>query len=260
MEGFPTNSLEAKAKPISIEESIDRIKNACVQAAELYFEENDPLREKIIEYYKNRPETNIELGTILGKINEQELQSRVKSYEAYANDRTAFIEEMERFFDRVDMHKREKEIIVSPEVATDEEYELGTYFDSLEPQVQDAVRAIQKKGYETFQSGFSEKNKRDQFFDFYDRNIHIPERFVEKCREKGIEVTIEQFDDRTTVTFHPFNANAVRLSEWKETLDSFAESLPESDKQMAPNMKRYNNYHNFRTEQDNIKRSRETKI
>ena len=258
MEGFPQNLSETKEGVISIEQSIDRVKTACVQAAEKYFEDGDPLKKKIIQYYQDRPETDKELETILGKISEEDREKRVESYEAYANNQTVFTEEMERFFDRVGMYKRQKELVVEPEPATEEEYELGTYFDYLEPQVRDAVREMQKKGYQTFQSGFDEKNKRDQFFDFYDRNILVSEAVIKKFKEKSIEVKIQKFDDRTTVTFHPLGSSPVRLAEWKELLEDFAKSLPETDKELVPNVKRYDNYNNFRATQDRIKNSQES--
>lgn len=251
MEGFSmNNTMENKENGPSIEESIERIKNACVQAAEQYLENGDVLKEKIIDYYANRPETDEELRTILGKYEGDNRESYVQSYEEYANNETAFIENMERFFDHVVMYKREKELAVKPEVATEQEYELGEYLDLIEPQVRDAVVNMQKKGYKTFQSGFSEKNRRDQFFDFYNANVEIPEVFIEKLKEKSIEVKVEKQDDRTTVTFHPTTAGAVRLAEWKEIMDAFVEALPDADEEMVPNIKKYSNHTNFRAMQD----------
>lgn len=252
-----SSDKETKESLTSIEKSINRIKNSCVQAAERYFEDGDPLKDKIIEYYAHRPETDDELKTILGKLNDEDRDSYVKLYEDYINNQTRFTEQMERFFDHVSMFKRKKELIANPEVATDQEYELGTYFDFLEPQVRDAVREMQKKGYMTFRSGFEEdRNKRGQFFDFYDKNIDIPEAFIERLKEKSIEVKVDQFYDRTTVTFHPATADAIRLSEWKDILTDFAESLPSADKEMAPKMTRSESYRDFRDMQDKLKSSR----
>ncbi|MFA6297154.1 MAG: hypothetical protein WC629_01190 [Candidatus Paceibacterota bacterium] len=235
------------------QDSVERIADMYVQAAKQYLEEGDSLRSRIIDYYSGRPETEQELMNVLGNKNEEEISDYIQSIKNFTEDPVRFIEQMERLYELQDVHKRRIELALQDRLATYEEYKLGAYADVLESQVKDAVLTAQRKGYLTFQSGFREGNGRDQFMDFYNKNIVIPEETLKYLRDLSIEVRVNSFDDRTTLTLHPVGDNPVRLAQWKEVWDTLVESLPTADSETVQNMKLYKEYVDFRRKQDSLR-------
>lgn len=252
MERLPQNKHET---------SIDRLKDLSkhiadmyVQAAERYLEEGDSLRSRIIDYYSVRPETEQELLNVLGKKSEEEVSDYKKNVENFTKDPRRFIEQMEKLYEIQDVHRHRKELALQDRLATDEEYGLGAYIDVLEPHIRDAVLAARRKGYLTFQSGFKEKSERDQFMDFYNKNIIVPEGTLKYLRELSVEARIENFDDRTTLTLHPIGSDPIRLNQWKEIWKTLIEGLPQADPETVPNMKLYEEHLNFRRKQDSFRK------
>ncbi len=250
----PNIQNESEARMRSLKETIGRIENMYVQAVELYLEEGDPLRDRILAYYSARPETEQELLTVLGNKNEDEISDYTSAVKGFTEDPTRFIERMEKLYELHSVHERRKDFAIKDRKATDEEYELGVYADVLESQVREAVFAAHKKGYLTFQSGFREKNERDQFMDFYNKNIVIPEKVLKYLQEKSIVAKIENFDDRTTLTLHPIGNSPIRLTEWKEIWNTIAEGLPPADPETVVDMKLYNEQVDFRERQDLLRK------
>ena len=237
------------------EQLIEEIKDIYIQAAERYLEDGDSLKEHIMDYYKNRPQTDDELTHVLGKKNEQERGSYVQGAKDFVNNMPDFIEKMERFFELQDTRGRRKKLELNSRLATEEEYELGAYTDALESQVRDAVLAARKKRYLTFQSGFSEKDGRGQFMDVYNKNVFIPEATLRHLKEQSIEVRIEHYDDRTTITLHPTGDGPIRLTKWKKIWEDLIRALPPADPGTLPNMKTYGEHIDFRKKQDFLRKS-----
>lgn len=56
-EHIPSN----ESRDVDIKESITQVANMYIQAAEQYLDEHDSLRDRIVNYYSNRAETQQEL-------------------------------------------------------------------------------------------------------------------------------------------------------------------------------------------------------
>lgn len=237
-----------------LKETARQIADMYIYAANKYLEDGDPFKTRIINYYSERQETEEDLLNFLGKKNEDERTDYIQNIKSFTEDSSRFIEQMEKMYELQDVHKRRRELDLQDRIATDVEYELGAYTDVIESQVKDAVVAAQKKGYLTFQSGFVEKNERDQFIDFYNKNIFIPEETLRYLREQFIDVDIENFDDRTTLVLHPTGNDPIRLTKWKEIWDAIIESLPQADPETVSNVKLTREHEDFRIKQDSLKK------
>ncbi len=251
MEKFPQDQYEIRID--QLKESAQHIADMYTQAAKHYLKEGDPLRSRITDYYSTRPETEQELLNVLGKKSDSEISTYIQNIKNFTEDPARFIERMEKLYELQDVHRRRRELISQDHLATNEEYELGAYADVLESQVRDAVFAAQRKGYLTFQSGFREKSERDQFIDFYNRNIVISQEMLKYLQELSIDVQIEYFDDRTTLTLHPIGKDTLRLAQWKQVWDTLVESLPPADPETVANMKSPEEHEDFRRIQDSLR-------
>lgn len=254
-EGPTLNTTEAPADNIETEQKAEiarHISDMYVRAAAAYLEEEDPLRMRITDYYA-RPETEQELLHLLGNKNEAQTATYVDAVEDFTGNPSRFIGHMEKAYELQDVHKRRRESDKQDRLATDEEYRLGAYADVLETQVRSAVLAAQKKGYITFQSGFKEKSERDQFMDFHNREVPIPNETLGRLAEQSIEVKVEHFDDRTTLTLHPVGETLIRLAQWEQIWNTLIESLPTADSKTVSNMKSYSEHAYFRAKQDSIR-------
>ncbi len=250
METFPQDNTEAGFD--QRRELVKKIIDMYVRAAERYLDEEDPLRARIISYYSERSETEQELIAVLGKKSDEGQSDYVQDVENFTENPQWFVERMEKLYELQDVHKRRREYMSEDRLATDEEYSLGVYSDTLESQVRDAVFSAYKKGYITFQSGFKEKTDRDQFMDFYNKNISIPADMLTYLQGLSIEVKVEHFDDRTTIALHPTGDGPMRLAQWKEVWDALIESLPPADSEMVPHMKLYEEHRIFQEKQDSF--------
>jgi len=245
------------------ETSIDQLKgfaghiaNMYVQAAEKYLAEGDPLRTRIVEYYSARPETEQELLTVLDKKSEEEISAYIQTVRSFTEDQSRFIERMEKLYELQDVHKRRRDLITQDRPATDEEYELGAYVDVLEAHIRKAVLGARRKGYLTFQSGFREKTERDQFMDFYNKNITLPEEALKYLQEHSIEARVEHFDDRTTLTLHPVGNEPIRIAQWKEIWDTLIESLSPADPETVDDLKVTGEHEDFRRRQNSLRNTK----
>lgn len=252
MEKFPQSQREITIE--QLKESVRHVAGMYIQAAERCLEEGDPLRSRIVDYYSLRPETEQELLNVLSKKSESEIANYIQMVKSFTEDPSRFIERMEKMYELQDVHQRRREFASQDRLATNEEYELGAYADVLEVQVRHSVFTAHKKGYVTFQSGFKEKNERDQFMDFYNRNILLSEEIVKYLREQSIEVRVEKLNDRTTLTLHPTGTDPIRLAQWKEIWDTLIEGLPIADSEMVPNLKSIGEHVEFRRKQDVIRK------
>ncbi len=249
------NKHEGRFEKIPLTETVEQVKNMYVEAAEKYLDEDDALRKIIIDFYSTREETEKELLNYLGKKNNDEIDEYLNAIKDFTDDQTRFVEKMEKMHELQTVHGRRREYNSVDRVASDEEYELGVYADVIEAQVREAVFDLHKKGYVTFQSGFRENSDRDQFMDFRNSNLVIPDKIIEKLKEVSVEIKIEYFDDRTTLTLHPISDKAIRLSEWKEIWNMLVTDLPPADSALAPKAKLVREHSLFREQQDNLRAS-----
>lgn len=242
-----------------LQQIINKIKNTYKEVVNDIFEDGDPFKQKIVDYFINRNDVNNEYTHILSNLPNAEKRQYADNLRDSLKDSGAFVSKMERYFATQDIYKSQKELKVNPRMATPEEYEMGVYSDFLEPQVKEAVFTLNKKGYKTFQSGYSEKDPRDQFIDVYNLDVEIPEDLNEVLFSYGVEARVENLDDRTTVTLHPIDAKKViRQEEWKKIWDNFSKGLPEANSQLVENLKEPSLHHDFRRVQDLMRKIRES--
>jgi hypothetical protein len=81
----------------------------------------------------------------------------------------------------------EKRLRTNPE-KTEEEHRLGVYLEEIEPQVREAVREFNRKGYPTYSSGFG---GHDSEYQTLEGDYRLDEETVEVLRGAGVEVTVE---------------------------------------------------------------------
>lgn len=254
MEEFRQNKQEIS--PAQLKELAGVVARLYVQAAEQCLEEGDSLRDRIVRYYTARSETEQELANVLKAKNTQEVAEYVEAVKMLVEDPVRFIEHMEKIYELQDVRSRRRDLQLHPHIASEEEYGMGAYADVLEQQVRDAVLVARKKGYLTFQSGFQEKSERNQFMDFYNKNVVIPPGVREYLQKKSIEVDVKNFDDRTTIVLRPVaRDHVVRLSEWKEIWDYVVDALPQADTGIVDNRKTYGEHAHFRIEQDALRKA-----
>lgn len=254
MEKMLINKHEDRLEKISLTETVEQVKSMYVEAAEKYLDEDDALRKTIIDFYSIREETGKELLNYLGKKNKDEIDEYLNLVKDFTEDQTRFIEKIEKLNELQTVHGRRREYSSADRVASDEEYELGVYADVIEVQVREAVFDLNRKGYVTFQSGFREKSDRDQFMDFRNSNLVIPDEVIEKLKESSVEIKIEYSHNRTTLTLHPTADRAIRLSEWKEIWNTLVAGLPPADSALVPRETVYE-HRIFREKQDKLRAS-----
>lgn len=243
-----------------LEETIEDTKHVYQTAVEEMFDDEDPLKQKILDYFVNRTEVDAEYAHIIDKLPVTEKRNYATSVKESLKDVGTFVNKMERYFARQTVYENERRLTVEPREASVEEYEMGAYFDYLEPQVKDAVISMNKKGYKTFQSGFSESDPKEQFIDVYNRSVSIPAEVEEVLKKYGVSADVENFDDRTTVTLRPIDSSLViRQETWSEIWNKFADTLPDANSELVPNVKTPTLHRDFRRVQDILRQLKETK-
>ncbi|MBP6912350.1 MAG: hypothetical protein KBB86_00255 [Candidatus Pacebacteria bacterium] len=163
------------------------------------------------------------------------------------------LEQTQREAERLGWNDRIKKRIAENPIATETEYQLGIYKEGLEYQVRDAVFLLNEKGYKTFQSGFHETKLRNQFVDMYNKNFTIPESMINYFKDKGFNVSVESFEDRSTLSVAPTTQDTVTLEDWKTFWDDFAEKIPPAEPEDLSHIKDYSLAIDFRKYQDSLK-------
>jgi hypothetical protein len=107
--------------------------------------------------------------------------------------------------------------------ATEEELSAGVYKEHLEPQVRDAIFALRRKGYTTYESGFSARYDRQMvsFEKNHLENFQLPEDLVQKLAGLGVKAEVNP--NRVSLTFEKFT----ELDEIKKIWDEISEALPD---------------------------------
>jgi len=120
----------------------------------------------------------------------------------------------------------EKRLQMNPN-PSDEELRVGAFFESIEPQVRDAVLKIFRKGYTTESSGFSGNGFTKQEIR---GSFSLSEEIKAKLENAGLEVK-EPFHKVTEIYFSPEKPN---LDEIKAKWDEIADLFPDTGKPAPP--------------------------
>jgi len=118
--------------------------------------------------------------------------------------------------------------------------------EMIEPQVRNAVLALRRKGYSTYESGFYDENF--QVISCQDKpftNYVFPEAFVASLKSKGVEITIID-DEMIQLKFDRF----MDLAEIKQIWDDIAEILPPLGRPAEPSQTGF--ARNFRDSQQAV--------
>lgn len=152
--------------------------------------------------------------------------------------------------------------IANNPIATDEEYRLGAYTESLEPQVSDAVFKLLEKGYSPFESGFLDLSAGSQYIGFEKIPNIAPEQIVEAINKnfnennKKVfsEIRIENQDDRIQIILIP-KIRTMSLGAWRLFWNDIADCLPEVHNESSNNKKIDNGNQGeiFRKNQDKLR-------
>lgn len=143
-----------------------------------------------------------------------------------------------------------------------EEINAGVYREELEPQVSDAVFLLRKKGYNTFQSGYSSLETGSQFIDFrkedaeFIKNSMNDSELKDTLQNQGVSIESEDFDDRLTVTLNSENPKR-DLESWKNIWDAFAEKMPDRGFSATPPIE-LGSYATFIERQNAIRNKKKT--
>lgn len=166
--------------------------------------------------------------------------------------------------------ERRKRIISNP-YATDEEYRLGVYKESLESQVRDAVFTLLEKGYMPIESGFDHATQGSQYIGiekiskiehlkiFTDSNEkNFPEQMALVKRHIS-KIQFKVLDDCIQIILIPRD-RILSLKTWKLVLDNVAYLLPDLSKSEVNNTHSSNGIQgtDFRDVQDDIKKGENT--
>jgi hypothetical protein len=164
-----------------------------------------------------------------------------------------------------DEPQRMKERLQRTPLADADEINAGIYYEELEPQVSDAVFALRKKGYGTFQSGiYYSLEKGSQFIDFnkedaeFIKDILNNSTIKESLRADGVLIETEDHDDRLSLILNPINPKH-DLVFWKKIWDSFAENAPDRGFRATPPIE-LGSYKTFIERQKAIRNGKKTYV
>ena len=250
-----------KVEKVNIEEVTRRIQDIYITSAEKYLSDNEELRNAVIDYYSDTERLQKELTNVFTRSTKDEVEEKIdaiaqmfKDKDTFVNEVSKHIESFQSTTERKNSFIRRNRRMEENPIATDEEYDAGTYRDSLESQVADAVFTLRDKGYLTFESGMSESNtNREQFIGMYNKNVFIPEKLTLSLKEKGFLIFLKHFDDRTQIRIKPLDEN-VPLSRWKKIWDEVAEQLPKAEKENLKNIRIWQYHKEFREFQNRMRK------
>lgn len=104
--------------------------------------------------------------------------------------------------------------------ATDQEFAMGAYLESIEPQVREAVQFFRQKGYPTAGSGFwGPGGSQSIYFDQEVKDINLPEKITHELSDLELKV------DSGQIAFTP--KERMDLDQLKNVWDKIAAALPD---------------------------------
>lgn len=217
-------------KLLVITEAVKQLQSIMFSAANKHLSDNSSLRSYVFKYYENTASFKKELLNFYKNrdLNDVEIKEKIQSVVSMTENKTLFIETMQRLQEREESFRRKEQRIKQNPVASEEEFEAGAYKEELESQVSNAVFLLRKKGYSTFESGF--RDGRHQYIGIYNKNIVIPESVIEYFKEKSFEISLIEKKDRTTINLLPLKDEPVLLEEWKVIWNDFANKMPDIEK------------------------------
>lgn len=243
---------------INISEIVNQVQGLYIDSARKYLPEGE-LQNAVVDYYSDEERLSNELGNVFKNISPKEVQEKINNVAKMFGNKENFVSEVSNKIESLQSTterkngfiRRDKRILENP-YATKEEYEIGSYKDSLESQVSDAVFSLGKKGYITFESGMDERpSSRDQFIGMYNKNISLDSHLVENMKNKGFDISIDIMDDRSQIRITPLIEN-ISLSKWKEIWDEVSESLPNAKEEDLNNAQEWRYHKEFREFQDSL--------
>jgi hypothetical protein len=161
-----------------------------------------------------------------------------------------------------DRHDR---IITNPK-ATDEEYRLGAYAESMESQVREAVFKLQEKGYRPIGSGFDDPLEGSQMI-MIDKKAGVDIEGIKKSLSpdnpgrrnfldsKISKIAVLEIDDRINIVLSPIDKK-MSVADWKPLWNGLVDILPDANDLTEDKKSTSNNGFQgmkFRQDQDRLK-------
>jgi len=128
------------------------------------------------------------------------------------------------------MEKEAKKRIEENPLTTKEELSLGTYKEWIELQVRETVFNLRRKGYTTYQSGFSDlgREQRISFEKNHLKNFQLPKELIRQLERKGVSLKIEP--DSISFKLNRY----LKLNEIKEIWGRIERNLPDLKQPVEP--------------------------
>ena len=161
-----------------------------------------------------------------------------------------YIHENEAIDERV-----EKRIKENP-IATNEELNIGAYIECLEFQIQNAIKILRQKGYNTFESGYGNRLKCEQMigFDIAGKPLpEIPDSLEKELKENQISIRVKDGKDRYQIILTPVDI-VPSVAEWEPIWRKVAENMPVFDQYPAGRNVLTKNARDFYDEQMEMKK------
>ncbi len=248
-------SAEQTEQEVSWPSVVEKVRDLYFGLAEKHLDLESRLRQQIIDFYSDPVRLEQELRNVFRGFTAEQIDRELAEKEEILSDRTLFIEHYQKIFERTEARNNMRTRAQERPLASDAEYEMGVYQEGLELQVRDACIMLNEKGYETFESGFSERvGDRSQHIGMYNQHVEVPESITEQLRERGFSVSVEHESDRARIVIQPEKAEAVTLEEWEEVWDDLARGMPEATPGRLSGAKQYGLHADFRARQDVLRR------
>ncbi len=245
---------QAESKDDGFENIVKLMQDLYIGLAEKHLPEESSLRKRIIEYYSDTSRLQEELSAVFKDVTQKEAAKRIQEVASKFEDQTFFIEHYQKIFERTDTFARNRQRAQENPIASQEEYDAGAYKEGLETQVSDAMFALRRNGYQTFESGFREDNTRDQYVGMYNKKVILPDSLRAQLKNKNFAITLIPHSDRTIINIHPLSSEPVSLEVWKAIWDEFSASMPKAEQEDLSVAQTYSYHNDFRQRQDVLKK------
>lgn len=248
-------SAEQTEREVSWPSVVEKVRDLYFDLAEKHLDPESRLRQQIVDFYSDSVRLEQELRNVFRGFTAEQIDRDIAEVEETLSNRTLFIEHYQKIFERTEARNNMRIRAQERPLATDAEYQMGVYQEGLEQPVRDACFILSEKGYETFESGFSERTgDRSQHIGMYNQHVEVPTSITKQLRERGFSVSVAHESDRTSIVIQPEKMEVVTLDEWKEVWDEFARNMPETKPERLPGAKQYGLHTEFRSRQDVLRR------
>jgi len=241
------SEVKKEGKVEELEEATKAWQQMHIDAVQKHLPEDDWLYDELIEFFGDTQRLKSEVSNVIEGRDSEEINQWFNKRKERLKDEKNLIDYFQSRFEPKRARERNQAIMegnmeayseIQRETgmkATDQEYEAGVYRDALERPVQDAVFTLRDKGYKTLEPGFRENPKRkpDQFISVRNQNVSIPNDLRDNFDDRGIEITLESGKERTIINFHQTSDQVLRLDDWKQLWDEFADRMPEISEDLS---------------------------